>query len=128
LVGFFFQAEDGIRVFHVTGVQTCALPISARPEVPDELEAIVASALAKDRDARTADADELARQLLGFASRTGGPLRHADVAQTLRALVPDLVDREPELDRRPLAAPEPKADPVQAALLMAEADEEAEAL
>src|SRR5690606_39347211 len=29
---FFFQAEDGIRVFHVTGVQTCALPISARPD------------------------------------------------------------------------------------------------
>src|SRR5690606_40343034 len=24
----FFQAEDGIRDFHVTGVQTCALPIS----------------------------------------------------------------------------------------------------
>src|SRR5690606_39305961 len=24
---FFFQAEDGIRCFHVTGVQTCALPI-----------------------------------------------------------------------------------------------------
>src|SRR5690606_40727281 len=27
LLFFFFQAEDGIRVFHVTGVQTCALPI-----------------------------------------------------------------------------------------------------
>src|SRR5690606_37592192 len=27
-VHFFFQAEDGIRDFHVTGVQTCALPIS----------------------------------------------------------------------------------------------------
>src|SRR5690606_40496314 len=26
---FCFQAEDGIRDFHVTGVQTCALPISA---------------------------------------------------------------------------------------------------
>src|SRR5690606_40280707 len=25
----FFQAEDGIRDFHVTGVQTCALPILA---------------------------------------------------------------------------------------------------
>src|SRR5690606_40736955 len=25
------QAEDGIRDFHVTGVQTCALPISAIP-------------------------------------------------------------------------------------------------
>src|SRR5690606_40061972 len=24
---FFFQADDGIRDFHVTGVQTCALPI-----------------------------------------------------------------------------------------------------
>src|SRR5690606_13552388 len=27
LFNFFFQAEDGIRDFHVTGVQTCALPI-----------------------------------------------------------------------------------------------------
>src|SRR5207253_6445585 len=27
---FFFQAEDGIRDGHVTGVQTCALPISTR--------------------------------------------------------------------------------------------------
>src|SRR5258706_10836607 len=26
---FFFQAEDGIRDWSVTGVQTCALPISA---------------------------------------------------------------------------------------------------
>src|SRR5256885_16178922 len=25
---FFFQAEDGIRYYKVTGVQTCALPIS----------------------------------------------------------------------------------------------------
>src|SRR5256885_6331460 len=25
---FFFQAEDGIRDYKVTGVQTCALPIS----------------------------------------------------------------------------------------------------
>src|SRR5206468_8935767 len=28
---FFFQAEDGIRDLIVTGVQTCALPISERP-------------------------------------------------------------------------------------------------
>src|SRR5690606_40579478 len=31
---FFFQAEDGIRDFHVTGVQTCALPISRRNDDP----------------------------------------------------------------------------------------------
>src|SRR5439155_15596934 len=30
-VSFFFQAEDGIRDGHVTGVQTCALPISRAP-------------------------------------------------------------------------------------------------
>src|SRR5438067_8863148 len=29
---FFFQAEDGIRDRNVTGVQTCALPISRRPQ------------------------------------------------------------------------------------------------
>src|SRR5690606_39747332 len=43
----FFQAEDGIRDFHVTGVQTCALPISRQlarfraglvlPQDPDDL-------------------------------------------------------------------------------------------
>src|SRR5690606_41291072 len=33
-VFFFFQAEDGIRDFHVTGVQTCALPISAIGKIP----------------------------------------------------------------------------------------------
>src|SRR5258707_9571043 len=37
ICSFFFQAEDGIRDIGVTGVQTCALPISrsaSRP--PDE--------------------------------------------------------------------------------------------
>src|SRR6266850_8212126 len=50
LFSFFFQAEDGIRDYKVTGVQTCALPASialvhrrgelreprARPRVGDE--------------------------------------------------------------------------------------------
>src|SRR5439155_11587382 len=31
---FFFQAEDGIRDGHVTGVQTCALPILPRSRSP----------------------------------------------------------------------------------------------
>src|SRR5689334_24547117 len=31
---FFFQAEDGIRDGTVTGVQTCALPISRLPAEP----------------------------------------------------------------------------------------------
>src|SRR5207253_6117166 len=32
---FFFQAEDGIRDGHVTGVQTCALPILEEPDCRD---------------------------------------------------------------------------------------------
>src|SRR5690606_40139607 len=31
---FFFQAEDGIRDFHVTGIQTCALPIYMAVRLP----------------------------------------------------------------------------------------------
>src|SRR5439155_8898571 len=34
LFSFFFQAEDGIRDGHVTGVQTCALPISRSTRSP----------------------------------------------------------------------------------------------
>src|SRR5215208_2794190 len=39
---FFFQAEDGIRDGHVTGVQTCALPISEEPELLGLVGAIAA--------------------------------------------------------------------------------------
>src|SRR5690606_39861315 len=44
---FFFKAEDGIRDFHVTGVQTCALPIYRR-----------------DRDDKDKDKDDRARPRL----------------------------------------------------------------
>src|SRR5690625_6389807 len=37
---FFFQAEDGIRDGHVTGVQTCALPIC--DEVRDRIHIVTA--------------------------------------------------------------------------------------
>src|SRR5207253_3698934 len=44
---FFFQAEDGIRDGHVTGVQTCALPIwkpRLRVPLPMRLSMIASSA------------------------------------------------------------------------------------
>src|SRR5690606_40216704 len=44
---FFFQAEDGIRDFHVTGVQTCALPIYAFLLVNDRSINTVAKAAGK---------------------------------------------------------------------------------
>src|SRR4030043_640623 len=38
LVFFFFQAEAGIRDVAVTGVQTCALPISCRLECENDMD------------------------------------------------------------------------------------------
>src|SRR5256885_5090835 len=37
---FFFQAEDGIRDYKVTGVQTCALPICSGAEVRPETSTV----------------------------------------------------------------------------------------
>src|SRR5690606_39780943 len=55
-----FQAEDGIRAFHVTGVQTCALPISealiVTPSFIDQSLAaarVVAAQAIGDPNART---------------------------------------------------------------------------
>src|SRR5690606_39589638 len=47
LILFFFQAEDGIRDFHVTGVQTCALPIFTRPSAPSWLRQPQRSAIVR---------------------------------------------------------------------------------
>src|SRR5690625_5741706 len=53
LIVFFFLAEDGIRDGHVTGVQTCALPICHRvykhgdsrvPTMKEALDAMIAHA------------------------------------------------------------------------------------
>src|SRR5271154_7378604 len=38
----FFQAEDGIRYGRVTGVQTCALPISVTRKQPESVVTVTA--------------------------------------------------------------------------------------
>src|SRR5207244_6458845 len=55
LLCFFFQAEDGIRDDLVTGVQTCALPISL--EVPRRREARAAGLESGARRLRLAAGD-----------------------------------------------------------------------
>src|SRR5690606_40752675 len=58
---FFFQAEDGIRDFHVTGVQTCALPIFPFTAVVFEEVDTVYNAYEQGRcDAVTSDTSQLA--------------------------------------------------------------------
>src|SRR5690606_39943719 len=61
-VFFFFQAEDGIRDFHVTGVQTCALPICL---IQPGWKALVDRAMAPNPGDRFHDARSLREALQG---------------------------------------------------------------
>src|SRR2546429_275319 len=70
VVFFFFQAEDGIRDVAVTGVQTCALPISICREAP-----VRQCVLDQTKEARNVDL-RIAR-ILG----PGPSLRPADASQ-----------------------------------------------
>src|SRR5256885_3125340 len=50
---FFFQAEDGIRDYKVTGVQTCALPIShAAASSAESLSPSIANPIARAEPTR----------------------------------------------------------------------------
>src|SRR5256886_11771261 len=63
---FFFQAEDGIRDLTVTGVQTCALPISSltirlSKYLPDALVRCYDSPMAQHSDRRGGSAPSARR-------------------------------------------------------------------
>src|SRR6266852_9943145 len=76
---FFFQAEDGIRDATVTGVQTCALPISFDGEVPD--------------DARGYFIDEYINK---------GIMRPAEIAGGAHCMAPAYLENQLERSRRNL--------------------------
>src|SRR6266403_4742814 len=83
---FFFQAEDGIRDLYVTGVQTCALPISAarsaretgrRPAGPRLAGPPRAGARLRPRQRRPRPARGLFPRLDGHDGAPGDGLRPA---------------------------------------------------
>src|SRR2546428_1917206 len=61
LVFFFFQAEDGIRDLIVTGVQTCALPISS----------VMGLAQAAAQSSQTESLGDLARKVREEKAKSG---------------------------------------------------------
>src|SRR5438874_11153807 len=71
---FFFQAEDGIRDLYVTGVQTCALPISRRSPRP------LARALVDEAHGSVARSEFLDDRLEGVR-RAGGQLPRSGAAE-----------------------------------------------
>src|SRR5256885_6989221 len=72
---FFFQAEDGIRDYKVTGVQTCALPIyesegdlhEGPPRPTDRGQALEA---ARERQSREQQEDHLAGVQVAVQARS----------------------------------------------------------
>src|SRR5206468_7108232 len=78
---FFFQAEDGIRDLIVTGVQTCALPISAISGLSSIDDAKASQQLAS----MMRDPDVSVAQTAISSSYNGGP----EVDTTLSQIVND---------------------------------------
>src|SRR5690625_5578225 len=70
---FFFHAEDGIRDGHVTGVQTCALPISAG-RIPCDGRALPHRARRAERAAADGPHQRVERELPGRRDACGAPL------------------------------------------------------
>src|SRR5256885_6568402 len=64
---FFFQAEDGIRDYKVTGVQTCALPISDYAIFVAEIASTFNEALLLEHVLRNAAGDNERLLYLGTA-------------------------------------------------------------
>src|SRR5256885_12539078 len=67
---FFFQAEDGIRDYKVTGVQTCALPISLVGRALDpDLSAHQAGELAGDGESESGAPELASGRSIGLGER-----------------------------------------------------------
>src|SRR6266511_4969811 len=102
---FFFQAEDGIRYFHVTGVQTCALPISPRRRLAPPL-ARRTVALAQETGGETELRARVARRCGRRADRRGP---HPSKRRCGTARVRDRDGRRTRRDRLDRARPRPAA-------------------
>src|SRR5438445_6944812 len=79
LTRFFFQAEAGIRYIGVTGVQTCALPISRAYSRPSRVRPRLL-----DRG-RTRDGLEYARVIIGIVALDGEPAEEVRLAGGVEA-------------------------------------------
>src|SRR5438876_2146781 len=95
LLFFFFQAEDGIRDGRVTGVQTCALPISlTKLDVLDQCETVrvcvgyryrgeVLTEFPEDENV-VAEAEPVYEEVEGWRAPTGGAKNEADLPAKAR--------------------------------------------
>src|SRR5204863_4231246 len=79
---FFFQAEDGIRDLYVTGVQTCALPISRASHKEAKKVAAASRSASKGRTATKAPAAKSSKnKRSAMPNKTAKPAVKATVAK-----------------------------------------------
>src|SRR5215813_5181026 len=101
-VFFFFQAEDGIRDADVTGVQTCALPISGRRhDLARGVDDLDADALSGQRDDRLHGRTEVASSsAAGFSTTV--PLKKSGLTSPQnRTALPNMKSRKSSSLSRP---------------------------
>src|SRR5437868_8067090 len=80
-MSFFFQAEDGIRDRNVTGVQTCALPISSTINLPTDLTLAQIAAI-------RAAVDIPLDVYVEAPDNVGGFVRHHEIPELIRVASP----------------------------------------
>src|SRR5262249_57014775 len=82
-VFFFFQAEDGIRDWSVTGVQTCALPICTAPAGGASLIAPLVAA--SERAPARGPCSGLWRMIAATAARWWGKIGRASCRERVES-------------------------------------------
>src|SRR5690606_39744467 len=97
---FLFQAEDGIRDFHVTGVQTCALPILGSAEAFDQLVEPLADALGAGIAATRAVVDAGWRPYAEQVGQTGKSVAPGDRKSAVQGKSRNLRRRRSSTTRR----------------------------
>ncbi len=94
---FFFQAEDGIRDYDVTGVQTCALPIYVAPGDLADDRALDRACAGADVVIHGAGLIKARSRAAFFAVNEQGARRVAERAEGAVLLISSLAAREPGL-------------------------------
>ncbi len=84
---------------------------ATRPEVPEMLDRIVQTMLAKDRQKRATTAEAVSAALEKWLVLERQAVREADIAGFVQAMFPGRADSLPELDRTPLK-PAPRRDSI----------------
>src|SRR3989454_8914749 len=76
---FFFQAEDGIRDYKVTGVQTCALPISSVVQVLTDPASSVGAHVVRTRTPGVVEGEPRGTLRFKYMPRDGTGLQIGDL-------------------------------------------------